>query len=172
MDVHDVSIGIEDNWIFYGDSITAGGMAPNGTGTGTFAQMINKIKPGNFPIAEGGSARAILSSHGAANISTWLSVFPGKYVGLTYGTNDAWGNQAGASTYCKNMETMVKAIIAAGKVPVISKIPYSKNQDISKYAPSYNDQIDAIYKDYPAIVKGPDLWTYFQSNPNFRHPNS
>ncbi|HEY9061222.1 MAG TPA: hypothetical protein VIO64_12080 [Pseudobacteroides sp.] len=66
----------------------AGGMALNSNGNGTFAQTINKEKPGNFPIAEGGGIGSLLSSHGAANISTWLSVFPGKYVGLAYGTND------------------------------------------------------------------------------------
>lgn len=64
------------------------------------------------------------------------------------------------------METMVKTVIAAGKIPVIPKIPYSKLQDVSSHAPSYNDQIEALYKAYPAIIKGPDLWTYFQSNPS------
>jgi lysophospholipase L1-like esterase len=162
-DVHDAGLGVQDDWIFYGDSITAGGMVV-GSGT-TFAQMIN-AKSSYFPIAECGGTGSIFSTDGANKISTWLSLFPGKYVGIAFGTNDAWGNQTGAAKYYTNTETMVKAVIAAGKVPVVSKIPYSKLADISNNAPSYNAQIDALYAAYPQIIKGPDLWTFFQNNPN------
>ncbi len=167
LDVHDASRGIQDDWIFYGDSITAGGMVVNGSGNGTFGQMINAVKPTYFPAAECGGVGALLSSHGAQYINIWLSAFPGKYVGLSYGTNDSWGNQAGTAAYYKNMETMVKAVLAAGKIPVIPKIPWARLTDIQNYAPSYNAQIDALYAAYPQIIKGPDLWAFFQSNPNY-----
>jgi lysophospholipase L1-like esterase len=165
MDVHNASQGVQDDWIFYGDSITAGGMTV-GSGT-TFAQMINASKSNYFPVAECGGTGSIFSTDGANKINTWLSVFPGKYVGIAFGTNDAWGNQTGAAKYYTNTETMVKAVIAAGKIPVVSKIPYSKLTDISNNAPSYNAQIDALYTAYPQIIKGPDFWTFFQNNPNY-----
>ena len=167
LDIYDASAGIEDDWIFYGDSITAGGMVVNGSGSGTFSQLVNALNPSYFPIAENGGIGALLSSHGAQNINTWLAMFPGKYVGISYGTNDSWGNQTGTAAYYKNLETMVKAVIAAGKTPVIPKIPWSRLNDIQQYAPSYNAQIDALYTAYPQIVKGPDLWNYFKNNPDY-----
>jgi lysophospholipase L1-like esterase len=165
MDVHNANQGVEDDWIFYGDSITAGGMTV-GSGT-TFAKLINASKSNYFPVAECGGTGSIFSTDGANKINTWLNVFPGKYVGIAFGTNDAWGNQTGAAKYYTNTETMVKAVIAAGKIPVVSKIPYSKLTDISNYAPSYNAQIDALYAAYPQIIPGPDFWTFFQNNPSY-----
>ncbi|HEX3047348.1 MAG TPA: cellulose binding domain-containing protein [Bacillota bacterium] len=162
-DVHNASQSVQDSWIFYGDSITAGGMTV-ASGT-TFAKLINASKSNYFPAAECGGTGAIFSTDGANKINTWLSMFPGKYVGIAFGTNDAWGNQTGAAKYYTNTETMVKAVLAAGKIPIISKIPWSGNADISNNAPSYNAQIDALYAAYPQIIQGPDLWTFFKNNP-------
>ncbi|HEX3029002.1 MAG TPA: SGNH/GDSL hydrolase family protein, partial [Clostridia bacterium] len=167
LDVYDGSHGIQDDWIFYGDSITAGGMVVNGSGSGSFSQMINSAKPNFFPVAENGGVGSILSIHGAQNINTWLSVFPGKYVGISYGTNDSWGNQAGTAAYYNNLASIVEAVIASGKIPVIPKIPWARLTDIQKYAPDYNAQIDALYQAYPQIVKGPDFWTFFQKNQSY-----
>lgn len=164
VDVHDASLGVEDDWIFYGDSITAGGMAV--TGTNTFGQMINTAKTGYYPIGECGGIGGIFSWQGAQYINNWLSVFPGKYVGIAYGTNDAWGNQTGAAAFYTYMETIVNAVLTAGKVPVVAKIPYSTNADVANNVPSYNAQIDALYAAYPQVVKGPDFWTYFKNNPS------
>lgn len=164
VDVYDASRGVQDDWIFFGDSITAGGMAVSDTNT--FGQMINAAKPGYYPIGECGGIGGIFSWHGAQYINTWLSVFPGKYVGIAYGTNDAWGNQTGAAAYYTNIETIVNAVLAAGKVPVVSKIPYSTNADVANNVPSYNAQIDALYAAYPQVVKGPNFWTFFQNNPS------
>ncbi|HEX3048045.1 MAG TPA: SGNH/GDSL hydrolase family protein, partial [Bacillota bacterium] len=163
-DVHNASQGVQDDWIFYGDSITAGGIAVYGTNS--FGQMVNNGKPGYWPVAENGGIGGIFSWNGAQKINEWLSVFPGKYVGIAYGTNDSWGNQTGASAYYTYTETIVKAVLAAGKVPVVSMIPFSTNNDIAQYAPSYNAQIDALYSAYPQIVKGPDFWTFFKNNPS------
>jgi lysophospholipase L1-like esterase len=164
VDVHDAGLGVQDDWIFYGDSITAGGMAVSGTNT--FGQMINAAKPGYYPIGECGGIGGIFSWHGAQYINGWLAAFPGKYVGIAYGTNDAWGNQTGAAAYYTNIETIVKAVLAAGKVPIVSKIPFSTNADVANNVPSYNAQIDALYTAYPQVVKGPDFWTYFKNNPS------
>ena len=162
-DVHNAGQGIDDDWIFYGDSITAGGMAV-GSGT-TFAQMINAADSNYFPVAECGGTGSIFSTDGANKINTWLSVFPGKYVGIAFGTNDAWGNQTGAAQYYTNEETIVKAVLAAGKIPVVSTIPWASLAAVQTNVPSYNAEIETLYAAYPQIIKGPDLWTFFQNNP-------
>jgi lysophospholipase L1-like esterase len=166
-DVHNASSGVQDDWIFYGDSITAGGMGVNGNGNGCFGQLINAKNSSYFPAAEGAGIGGLLSKDGVQYINTWLPLFPGRYCAVAYGTNDAWGNQAGTTTFYNNMETIVKAIIAAGKIPVVSKIPFSKLADVANNAPNYNAQIDKLYTAYSQIIKGPDFWTYFQNNQGY-----
>src|SRR4051812_34468871 len=89
MDVHDASQGVQDDWIFYGDSITQGAMAHQATGS--YSQLINAAQPGRFPAAEDGGIGYLLSADGASHLDTWLPLFPGHYVGLAFGTNDANG---------------------------------------------------------------------------------
>lgn len=164
VDVHDASQGVQDDWIILGDSITAGGLMV--AGDNTFAVIINKAKPGYFPVAECGGIAGAFSWQGAQYINSWLAVFPGKYVGIAYGTNDAGGDTTGAAAFYTYEETIVKAVLAAGKIPVVAKIPYSTNVNYTNNIPSYNAQIDALYTAYPQIIKGPDFWTYFKNNPS------
>lgn len=174
-DIHNVSDGAADSWIFFGDSITAGGMM-NCYGTG-FAEYINRIDSRYFPAQENGGIGGIFSTDGAKNIDRWLSTFPGSYVSIAYGTNDAWGNQTGADKYYENTEYMVKKVIAAGKTPVVPKIPYATEPGVNTYLDSYNAMIDKIYENYPEVVKGPDFDALFRENPELLsadgvHPSS
>lgn len=174
MDIHNVSDGISDSWIFYGDSITACGMH-NCYGTG-FATYVNKIDEKYFPVQENGGIGGIMSSHGAAKIDEWLSYFPGKYVSVAYGTNDSWGNQTGAGKYYENTKYMIEKIIESGKIPVLPTIPYSLEKGISQYIDEYNDMVKKLYSEYPEIIKGPDFYTIFRENPDYLsadgvHPN-
>ncbi len=83
-DIHNVSDGVSDSWIFYGDSITACGMM-NCYGTG-FAEFVHQIDDRYFPVQENGGIGGITSTDGAENIDRWLEAFPGKYVSVAYGT--------------------------------------------------------------------------------------
>jgi hypothetical protein len=164
LDVHDAGRGAQDGWIFYGDSITAGAMsvAPNGP-TGTYAQLVNAQVPPNFPAQEDGGVGGLLSADGARLVPAWLGAYPGRYVGLSYGTNDA-GYGVAPATFYANYEAMVKAVLAAGKVPVVPKIPWGRTAQIQANGPALNAQLDALYAAYPQVVRGPDFWAYFQGN--------
>lgn len=164
MDIHNVSDGISDSWIFYGDSITACGMM-NCYGSG-FAELVNQIDSRYFPVQENGGIGGIRSSEGAENIDRWLEAFPGKYVSVAYGTNDAWGNPSGTEKYYENVAYMVEKILEAGKTPVIPKIPYSTEPAVGDNVPSYNAMIEKIYENYPQVIKGPDFETFFRENPD------
>ena len=173
-DIHNTSEGISDSWIFYGDSITACGMH-NCYGTG-FATYVNRLDSRYFPAQENGGIGGIMSTHGAKNIERWLSVFPGKYVSVAYGTNDCWGNQTGAEKYYENTAFMVEKIIESGKVPIVPTIPYSTEPGITPHLDSYNEMVHKIYETYPEVVKGPDFATIFKENPEYLsadgvHPN-
>jgi lysophospholipase L1-like esterase len=167
LDIHDASTGVRDDWIFYGDSITEAGMSHNSLssagGSGTWAQRINAAKPSYFPAYEDGGIGGTTTSDGARSISNWLALFPGHYVGLSYGTNDAHlGVTPG--TFYNNYVTMIQAVLAAGKTPVIPKIPWGCLSTLEANVPPLNQRIDALYAAYPAVVRGPDLFAYFQTN--------
>lgn len=164
LDVHNAASAVEDDWIFYGDSITEGGMAHSSLGVGTWAQLVAAANPGFFPAYEGGGIGGTLSADGASRIDEWLSTFPGLYVGLSYGSNDA-GSNVPPSTFYANYAQMLDAVIGAGKIPVVPTIPWSCNVTLLANVPALNDQIDALYAAYPEIVRGPDLWAYFQAHP-------
>lgn len=163
-DLHDASLGVEDDWIFYGDSISAAGMAvtPQG-GQGTFAQMINLRAPAQFPIQEAGGTGYLRSDESARRINEWLATFPGTYVGLSFGSNDCGATSP--DEFYRNYATMVDAVLRAGKTPVVSKIPWAKNPHVQTYGPILNAKIDELYAAYPQIVRGPDFWAFFEANP-------
>ena len=174
-DIHDVSGGVSDSWIFFGDSITAGGMN-NCYGTG-FATHVNQLDENYFPVQENGGIGGITSTDGRNNIDRWLSTYPGRYVSIAYGTNDAWGNQTGAEKYYENTVYMIEAVIAAGKVPVLPTIPYATEAGVNTYLDDYNAMVQKIYGEYPEVVKGPDFDAYFRENPDMLsgdgvHPSS
>lgn len=162
-DIHDVSSGVTDSWIFFGDSITAGGMN-NCYGTG-FATHIHELDSRYFPVQENGGIGGITSTDGRNHIDRWLSTYPGRYVSIAYGTNDAWDNQTGAEKYYENTVYMIKAVLAAGKIPVLPTIPYAAESDVNAYLDEYNAKIKQIYEEYPQVIKGPDFDSCFREHP-------
>jgi lysophospholipase L1-like esterase len=164
MDIYTASYGLADDWIFFGDSITAGGMGHwTAGGVKTFAQLINAQAPGHFPAQESGGIGFLTSADGAKYINTWLLLFPGKYVGVSYGTNDANGC-VNPDTYYDNYITTVRAVLLAGKVPVVPHIPWARTANVQNCGPDLNAKINALYKAFPQIIKGPDFWTFFQNH--------
>jgi len=174
LDVHDAHLGVDDDWIFFGDSITAGGMKHYDQTIGpTFSEVVHTAYPDYFPLQQDGGVGGWTAADGIAHLPAFLADFPGRYVGLAFGTNDTWGFTP--QQFYNNYETMVQAVIAAGKIPAIPKIPWNPQSFASKI-PALNDQLERLKSAYPQIVSGPDLWTFFQSNPSLissdnLHPN-
>jgi len=168
MDVHDASAdGPSDSWIFYGDSITEDGM-PHEPISGTspnFSQLINTARSAYFPAYEDAGIGGLVSGDGASHINTWLSAFPGRYVGLAYGTNDANGCMSPTGFY-NNYVTMVQAVINAGKVPIVPTIPWARTGDVQTCGPGLNAKIQQLYGNFPQIVHGPDFWQFFSTHQN------
>ncbi len=175
LDIHNISNGIADSWIFFGDSITACGMM-NCYGT-SFAELVNTIDSRYFPVQENGGIGGIISTDGKNNIDRWLSTFPGEYVSIAYGTNDAWGNQTGAEKYYENTIYMIEAILKLDKTPILPTIPYATESGVNNYLDDYNAMIHRIYEEYPEVVKGPDFDAFLREHPEYLsgdgvHPSS
>lgn len=164
IDVYSAGAGTEGDWIFYGDSITAGSMGTNTLdGVPLFAQLIHEKAPAYFPVEEDGGIGYLTSGDGLKHLKGWLQLFPGKYVALSYGTNDAEGC-VDPQTFYNNYVGMTKIVLAARKVPVIPHIPWGRAPNIQQCGPALNAKIDALYKAFPQIIKGPDLWSFFQQH--------
>jgi lysophospholipase L1-like esterase len=175
MDIYDASKGLNDDWIFIGDSVTQMSMHHQifecKYGKGTFSQLIADKLPGYFPAQENGGTGYMQSTDGAGHIEEWMRIFPGKYVGLAYGTNDAW-NRMDPELFYNNYKIMVEAVIKAGKVPLVPKIPWSsKIKEIQEHGFILNAKIDELYRKYPQIIKGPDYWDYYKKNPELLSPD-
>jgi lysophospholipase L1-like esterase len=166
LDVYSAAKGVPDSWLFLGDSITMDGTQhrPVG-GVRNFSQLIAAARPRLYPGYEDGGIGSLLTADGARNVKTWLKVFPGRYVGLSYGTNDA-NACVPTSTFGRNYTTMVRAVIAAHKVPVVPTIPWARADGVQRCAPRLNARIKLLYRTYRQIVHGPDLWTYFKAHPS------
>jgi lysophospholipase L1-like esterase len=166
LDVYNASKGARDSWLFLGDSITMEGTQhrPFG-GVRNFSQLVAAARPRLYPSYEDGGIGFLLSGDGARRIKTWLKTFPGRYVGLSYGTNDA-NACAPATTFSRNYVTMVRAVLAAHKVPVVPTIPWAKSGNVQRCAPRLNARIRALYRSFRQIVHGPDLWSYFKAHPS------
>jgi lysophospholipase L1-like esterase len=132
-------------------------------GVAAYAQLIHNKKPNHYPIQESGGIGYLTSADGAKYLPTWLALFPGKYVGLSYGTNDALGCVDPEEFY-NNYVAMVHDVLSAGKIPLVPHIPWGKNANIQKCALPLNVKIDALYQAFPQIIRGPDLWIFFQSH--------
>jgi lysophospholipase L1-like esterase len=160
LDIHDAHEGLEDDWIFFGDSITAGAMAHAPRGDLTFSQTVQLSQPGFFPVQQDGGVGGWGTMDGILHIPAWLADFPGRYVGIAFGTNDTWQMP---SQFYANYETIVRAVMAAGKIPVIPTIPWNRSGNAGQIPP-LNAKLDQLKTAYPEIISGPDFWTFFQTN--------
>lgn len=187
LDVHDASNGIDDSWLFLGDSITAFAMRNDGAGIGapSFASLVHASKSAYFPAAEGageggwnsGTAFTIASPDGNGTLfDSWIRNFPGRFVCLSYGTNDGadTSNDNGQTTF-DNFVKMIGIVTAAGKIPCIPHVPWAEDTAHQTNAQIINGRIDSLYAMYPVIVKGPDLYSILQGHTEWYqdnlHPN-
>lgn len=177
MDLFDVSHGVSDDWLFLGDSVTEYTMEHR-----TFEEvkplsdLITQETNNTFtPLYENGGIGGTVSRFGADNIHKWLKIFPGKYIVLSYGTNDN-PNQEEPNNYYLNMEKMVRAVIAAGKISVIPQILWNPDSNSYDKNIQLNLEIDNLSKNYPQIIRGPDLWRTLYNNQylfgDTIHPNA
>lgn len=171
VDIHNVKNGLQDDWIVYGDSITAGSGNFSGSPYGPAGQIVNAANPGYYPIFECGGTGSIKSKDGVKKIEDWLSIFLGHYVGIALGTNDSWGHANDMDKYYNNMETIVQKVLAAGKIPVVATIPWSTEPGVADNAPNYNAKLSELYKAHPEILKGPDFWNIFMNHKEWLGPD-
>jgi hypothetical protein len=163
MDVHSAPAGATDSWLFMGDSITALSFS---RAFSNIQRLVHDLKPSYYPAAIGAGVGGTNTVSALGVIDKYLEGYPGRFVCLSYGTND----------HPKEfqMEALVQKVLAAGKIPVIPHMPWATGKQ--EEGPMINAIIDALYVKYPQIVRGPDLWAGFTNRTDLIaagdvHPN-
>lgn len=173
LDVHDASQGNNDSWLVLGDSITQDDMGHYEPSN--FMQQVNAAYPGYFPVQfnggvggwDSGSPLQTDPRTGQVYMDEFLAAFPGHFVSVDYGTNDANEGGPALASYLSNMRTLINKIIAAGKVPVLRQsIPWGCTANILANGPTVNADLAQLLAEYPQAVAGPDEWSYFKANPS------
>jgi lysophospholipase L1-like esterase len=185
-------------YVAVGDSIT---LAGGGRGyEPTLSDLLRKSRGYPNTVANWGVSGAT-SAAGSKFISLTLSTVPrAKYFLIMYGTNDASlpgpvpsgkGKRPGdepisergivvipgyRGSYKDNLQRIISAILAAGKIPYLAKVPYTENPSIDISAVrEYNVVVDELVAANGIAVSPPDFYAYFQKHPEELpdgiHPN-
>jgi hypothetical protein len=165
VDVFSTPNGNTDCWMFMGDSITFITMP---YAFNDVSKLVHQARPDRWPTLINAAIGGTNTVTATSVINDTMAGYPGRYVVLAYGTNDL--------PNMFQMENLVQAVIAAGKIPVIPHMPWSDSAPIQMKGPPLNQAIDALYAKYPQIVKGPDLWAAFMNRTDLIpsgdiHPN-
>jgi hypothetical protein len=102
-----------------------------------------------------------------------LSDYPqARYVVITLGGNDSANGLPSSYSFYDAYRSMVEAVLAAGRIPVVPRTVIWHGQptahraisDPSQY--SLDNQLQRLLSDYAGrVVVGPDLWTDFENAP-------
>jgi hypothetical protein len=172
LDVHDASQGTDDWWIALGDSLTTN--VWNVADSVKFGSRIHALDSTRFPVAhEGGVSAAYMAdflwtgwqgTDGRPIFAKWMQDFPGRYVILAIGQNDA-----NAGTNIDTMETrfrqLLDLVVAAGKVPVIPTLrwTYTNGNTSVQNIEAWNARLVTIRASYPTTpLPYPDVYTRSQ----------
>lgn len=169
LDLYEAPGRIDDGWFFAGDSITASCMRHNDPAFGP------QVRADNPPPQENAGIPGWTAADMIGPLGGWIAAFPGRYVTLNLGTNDAAGTAP--AQYYRNMAQLVETVLGAGKVPVVPTIPYAHSGTHKANIPALNRKLQELYAAYPRIVPGPDLYGYFKDHPELLaadglHPSS
>ncbi|MGK4002101.1 GDSL-type esterase/lipase family protein [Sorangium sp. So ce1036] len=170
IDVHDISNGAEDTWFFLGDSITAFAYDRDTPATQpSFAENIHAAHAAYYPAMINGGIGGELTKasddrpSALDRIDQVLEMNPDyRFFAIGYGTNDSW-DQTDPSTFKKNLQTLIDKIKAAGRVPVLARIPYAPD-GAHDALDVFNEAIDELAEQND-LVPGPDLYTWFKDHP-------
>ena len=175
-DIQSFSTG--EYYVSVGDSITLGaggkGFEP------TLSDLLRDSKGFPNTVANWGMSGAT-SAAGKRIISLILSTVPwAKYFLVMFGTNDASlpgpvpsgkgkgpGDPGYRGSYKDNLQKIISAILSAGKIPCLAKVPYTTRSsiDISSIR-EYNAVVDELVAANNIPVTPPDFYAYFQEHPD------
>jgi lysophospholipase L1-like esterase len=165
IELHDASNGIDDSVFFLGDSITSATFARCPANQPSFAELVHRSTPERFPAMIDGGVDSVNSGYGVSVIQDWLALNPDFHIwAIGYGTNDAW-QKVPPAIFEAHLQSMVERIKAAGRVPIIARIPFAAKGPTDADVRALNGVIDLVTA-RNGLLPGPDLYAWFSSHPD------
>jgi acyl-CoA thioesterase-1 len=165
IELHNASNGTDDTVFFLGDSITAAAFNRCPDNQPSFADLVRRAAPAHFPAMIDGGVDGVNSSYGVSAIQDWLALNPDFHIwAIGYGTNDAW-QKVPPGAFEEQLQTIVDRVVAAGRVPVIARIPFAAKGPSDADVRALNEVIDLVTA-RNGLLPGPDLYAWFSSHPD------
>jgi lysophospholipase L1-like esterase len=163
VELHDLSDGGDDVWIFLGDSIGAGVFDRADDHRPSFADDVARRHPGHAPVMINAGLPRLRSWEAIDQVDRVLSLNPdARVVAVTLGSNDG-----DLPRLREALRGIVAKIRAAGKLPVLARIPFQ-----TKYGQDYvavkNEVVDEVVRE-AGLLPGPDLYGWFKRFPGRLH---
>lgn len=176
-----------DCYVAVGDSITAG---TNGSGYGPMlGDLLTNSRRYPVTVKNLGVSGAT-SANGLKVVTFALSAFPwANYYLIMYGTNDALlplpapsgkglrpGDRGYAGSFKDNLQKVISALLAAGKIPCLAYVPYTTDPSVDAVRlREYNAVIRELVAANNLPVAPPDFYSHFRKHPGELadgvHPN-
>lgn len=170
--VYDAAAGLDESWLFLGDSLTALAFDRAPERGPAFADLIHTARPESNPITLDAGVNGETSAEALARLDGRLAGNPDFHFWVIgYGTNDVTADPSGhaAVAFAGRLGRLAAQIQAAGHVPVVAPIPYSRDPDHAAI-PQYNAALLAM-ADSQGLLVGPDLYAYFAAHPDQLAPD-
>lgn len=159
LEVHDLSRGGDDVWLFLGDSIDAGVFDRAPAHQPSFARWVAWAHPGYTPLMVNAGLPRLRSWEAVDRVDEVLALNPdARVVAVTIGSND--GDLARLRTA---LHAIVGKIRAAGKIPILSRIPFQTRYG-EDYVAVKNGVLDEVVRE-EGLQPGPDLYALFKAHP-------
>jgi lysophospholipase L1-like esterase len=159
IDVHDLSRGGTDVWLFLGDSITAGVFDRAPGRQPSFSAVVARRHPGYHPAMIQVGKGSLHHTGAMALLEQALALTPdARVVALGFGSND-WDPVG----YRKDLLAVIARVRAAGKIPIVARIPFRADAK-EDFPARLNVVVDQVTREL-GLVPGPDLYGYFKAHP-------
>jgi acyl-CoA thioesterase-1 len=155
IDVHDLSRGGNDVWVFFGDSIVSTVFDRAPEHQPSFAELVASRHPGFFPAMLAAGIGSLHHYDATARIDEVLALNPDAHViALAFGVND-WDPVA----YRRDLTEVVIRVRASGRIPIVARIPF-RTDGRTDYAGQLNEVVDAVTREL-GLLPGPDLYGWY-----------
>ncbi len=159
IDVHDLSAGGDDVWIFLGDSITAGVLDRSGPHQPSFAEWVARLRPGYHPAMIEAGFGSLHAAEAVERVAEVMRLNPdARVVALGIGSNDH-----DPVAFRDRLEALVLRVREAGRIPIVARIPFQTKYPFDYVAP-LNREVDAVAAS-AGLLPGPDLYSWFRAHP-------
>ena len=159
IDVHDLSRGGDDAWVFFGDSITSSVFDRAPAHQPSFAEAIAARHPGYFPAMVSAGKGSLHHGDALRLIDEVLALNPDARVFvLGFGSNDC-----DPAAFRADLVEVIRRVRAAGRIAVVPRIPFRPGSPID-----YPARLNAVVDEVTATLllpRGPDLYAWFAAHP-------